>query len=65
MYCVDLPFVKTPFVFLVIGGVLCCIVLVLMSFGVNIPKRLLITYFSSSYVYYVIGLCERVWLGSN
>ena len=57
---VDLPFVKTPFVFLIIGGVLCCVVLVFMSFGVNIPKRLLLTYFSSLCVCFEIVLMAIV-----
>lgn len=43
---VDLPFVKTPFVILVVGGCCACVVLCLMLFGVNITEWWVREYFT-------------------
>ena len=45
-FFLDLPFVKTPFIFLVIGGIICSILVVLLCFECNITKSLLNAYFS-------------------
>ena len=45
-FFLDLPFVKTPFIFLVIGGIICCILVVLLCFECNLTKFLLNSYFS-------------------
>lgn len=42
----DLPFIKTPFVILVVGGCVVCVVLCLMLFGVNITEWWIRQYFS-------------------
>ncbi|KAK8821019.1 UNC-50 family protein [Blastocystis sp. ATCC 50177/Nand II] len=41
-----LPFIKTPFVILVVGGCVVCVVLCLMLFGVNITEWWIRQYFS-------------------